>query len=95
MLLEMRVVCSERLSAALDALRFAAPSLPELAERVLDLLERGGGLVATTAFDGNDLAASGAGNARVLLEPTDALLELAAAARAVQFDVGVKHGGAS
>lgn len=82
---------AERLTALLDALAVRAALAPsDLVDRVRKILERPGDLFrAAITLDGDGLPASGAGDLRIVLEPTELLLELALAAGAGegQFDI--------
>lgn len=89
--LSIRVVSSPELTAALESISAGLALSTDFLERSRHLLEGGVDLVRAVTSDGDGPSASGAGDSGVLLEPTDALLELAAAARAGDFDLGIKH----
>ncbi|HZF97786.1 MAG TPA: hypothetical protein VEY92_06010 [Pseudoxanthomonas sp.] len=64
-------------------------------EHVCEAFEQPGDLIRAIAFDANSAPAVRAGEGGVLLEPADALLELAAAAGAGHFDFRIKQGAGS
>ena len=86
--LRLSVCVSPALTSALGILVCAAQrGLPAaFLEHVREDFERPGDLICAVAFDANDAPAVPAGEGGVLLEPADALLELAAASGAGNFD---------
>jgi hypothetical protein len=92
--MQLALHSSPALASAIADLRSVAcvESAAEFLEHVLELFELGLGFVCAVSADLDGLAAVRAGDAVVVVEPTEALLELAAAARAGNFEFRVKHG---
>ena len=94
--LRLSVRVSPALGSALSTLVCAAQrGLPAaFLEHLCEAFERPGDLIRAVAFDANGASAVRTGDGGVLLEPADALLELAAAG-AGHFDFRIKQGAGS
>jgi hypothetical protein len=92
--LPLDVHAASSLCDALETLvRAAEHGLPAaFLEHVREAFERPGDLICAITFDANGAPAVRTGNGGVLLEPTAALLELAAAAGVGHFDFRIKQG---
>jgi hypothetical protein len=95
--LPLNVHAAPSLCDALEALvRAAEHGLPAaFLEHIREAFEQPGDLIRDVAFDANGAPAVRAGEGGVLLEPADALLELATAAGAGHFDFRIKQGAGS